>query len=190
MGGDDSFKLRFSFQPLTDVHLGSTHLRGHENGATMAYVYAFSGIAVFMLLLACINYMNLATARSLKRAKEVGIRKVVGSGRWQLIGQYLAESLLVTGLSLVIGLTLVQAVTPLFNHVTGKSISVLAFLGGPELLALAGIALLTGLVSGSYPAFVLSAFKPVEVLKGGVRTVARGCGSVGDWSCSSLPSPP
>jgi putative ABC transport system permease protein len=174
MGGDDTFKLIISFQPLTDVHLGSTHLRGHENGATMAYIYAFSGIAVFMLLLACINYMNLATARSLKRAKEVGIRKVVGSGRWQLIGQYLAESLLVTGLSLVIGLTLVQAVTPLFNHVTGKSISILAFLGGPELLALAGIALLTGLVSGSYPAFVLSAFKPVEVLKGGVRTVARG----------------
>ena len=174
MGGDDTFKLGISFQPLTDVHLGSTHLRGHENGATMAYVYAFSGIGVFMLLLACINYMNLATARSLKRAKEVGIRKVVGSGRWQLIGQYLAESMLVTGLSLVIGLTLLQLVTPLFNHVTGKSISVLAFLGGPELLALAGIALLTGLLSGSYPAFVLSAFKPVEVLKGGVRTVARG----------------
>jgi len=174
MGGDDGFKLSLSFQPLTDVHLRSTHLRGHENGATMAYVYAFSGIGVFMLLIACINYMNLATARSLKRAKEVGIRKVVGSGRWQLIGQYLAESLLVTGLSLVMGLTLVQLVTPLFNRVTGKSISVLSFLGGPELLALAGVALLTGLVSGSYPAFVLSAFKPVEVLKGGVSTVARG----------------
>jgi putative ABC transport system permease protein len=174
MGDEDGFKLSVSFQPLTDVHLGSTHLRGHENGATMAYVYAFSGIAVFMLLLACINYMNLATARSLKRAKEVGIRKVVGSGRWQLIGQYLAESLLVTGLSLILGITLVQVITPVFNHVTGKSISVLAFLGGPELLALAGIALLTGLVSGSYPAFVMSAFKPVEVLKGGARTVASG----------------
>jgi putative ABC transport system permease protein len=162
------------FQPLTRVHLGSNNLRGHENGATMAYVYAFSGIAVFMLLIACINYMNLATARSLKRAKEVGIRKTVGSSRRQLMGQYLLESTLVALLATVISLTLVQLSIPLFNHITAKRLSLMHFLDVQAVATLVAIALFTGLVSGSYPALVLSGYKPVQVLKGGIKSVPQG----------------
>ncbi len=171
---DSDFKFRFYLQPLTEIHFGSSHLRGHESGATRAYVYAFSGVALFVLLIACINYMNLATARSLKRAREVGVRKALGSARSQLVGQYLTESLLITALSVLISLTLVQVTMPLFEYVTGKKVDAFSWLDGQTLLLLGGVTVLTGLVSGSYPAFVLSGYKPVEVLKGGVKSSAKG----------------
>jgi putative ABC transport system permease protein len=176
LGNEDNPNVTFKLhlQPLTHIHFGSTHLRGHENGATMAYVYAFSGVALFMLVIACINYMNLATARSLKRAREVGVRKALGSGRRQLIGQYLTESMLTTLISVVISLTLVQVATPLFNHITGKNVSIFSFLDGQALLLLGAVTLFTGLVSGSYPAFVLSGYRPVEVLKGNPGTQPKG----------------
>ncbi len=174
MGNNPNFSLSFSFQPLTAIHLGSTHLRGHEKGAKAIYLYALSGIALFILVIACINYINLATAQALKRAKEVGIRKVAGSSRSQLIRQHLVESWLITLLSLVISLTLVQVCLPLFNHIAGKNISVWSFLDGPSLIVLASIVLLTGFLSGSYPAFILSRYKPVEVLKGSLKSTPKG----------------
>ena len=161
-------KVHFHLQPLTSIHLHSNYqvdLPGHGN---VQYVNIFFAVAIFILAVACINFMNLATARSARRAKEVGLRKVVGAGRRQLIGQFLGESLLISFLALLIAVGLVSLLLPVFNDLAGKKLAI-HLLDSKLILSLAGIALLTGLISGSYPALFLSGFRPVEVLKGNIK---------------------
>ena len=152
-------------QPLTDIHLKSDFSNGIEAGGDIRYVYIFGAIALFMLLIACINFMNLSTAGASKRAKEVGIRKVLGSVRYELIGQFLVESALLTLFSLVLALMLVKISLPVFNSLSGKHLQ-LNFLQNPLMfLALLLFWLFVSMLAGSYPAFYLSSFKPVAVLK-------------------------
>ncbi len=161
-------------QPLTDIHLRSD-LKPEselEPGGDIRYVYIFGAIALFMLLLACINFMNLSTASATKRAKEVGIRKVMGSEKSRLIGQFLAESTLLTALSLVLAIGLVWLTLPFLNDLSGKTLR-MNFLQTPWLLPnLLLFGLLVGLLAGSYPAFFLSSFKPITILKGKVAAAS------------------
>ncbi|WP_207435037.1 ABC transporter permease [Sabulibacter ruber] len=152
-------------QPLSDIHLNAEFQHDVSPPGNKSYVYIFSLVAIFILVIACINYMNLATARSAKRAREVGLRKVVGAHRLQIIRQFLSESVLITGLALVLALALVELSLPLFNSLTGKEFESGSFFTGPFVLALLAILLFVGVAAGSYPAFFLSGFKPVEVLK-------------------------
>ncbi len=153
-------------QPLTDVRLRSDVRAELQPGGDIAYVYLFSAIAVFVLLLACINFMNLATARSAGRAKEVGVRKVLGAARGQLLRQFLGEAVLLSLGAAALALALAALLLPLLNAVADKSMG-LGDLGVlPLLSGVLGLALLVGLLSGSYPAFFLSAFRPAGVLKG------------------------
>ena len=153
-------------QLLTDIHLHSDFTNDLEPEGDIRYVYIFSAIAFFMLLIACINFMNLSTAGASKRAREVGIRKVLGSMRMQLIRQFLTESILLSVLSLLVALVLVKIALPFFNHFSGKDLS-LQLAGNLWLLPfLLLLILITGIFAGSYPAFFLSSFKPVTVLKG------------------------
>lgn len=161
-------KITYELQPLTSIHLHSK-LEGETNG-DIGYVYTFAAVAFFMLLIASINYMNLATARSAKRAKEVGLRKVMGSVRSRLMAQFLTESVLMTVLALGASLLLVAALLPFFNTVAGKEIQFWQLLQPQFLLIALGIVAFTGLVSGSYPAFYLSSFEPASVLKGSFNT--------------------
>lgn len=154
--------------PMQKWHLYSEFKNGKVVGGRIQYVYLISIIGGFVLLLACINFMNLSTARSEKRAKEVGIRKTVGSLRGQLIGQFLSESLLVAFLALVFTLILAQLSLPFFNALADKQITIMWRNPWFWLLTV-GFTLFTGLVSGSYPAFYLSGFNPVKVLKGTFR---------------------
>ncbi|CAG5000041.1 hypothetical protein DYBT9275_02372 [Dyadobacter sp. CECT 9275] len=162
--------ITYQMQPLTSIHLHSK-LDGESNG-DIGYVYTFSAIAFFMLLIASINYMNLATAQSARRAKEVGLRKVMGSMKGALVTQFLTESVLITLVSLVSSLILVAALLPFFNTVSGKEIGYMQLLSPRFVLIGLSIVAFTGLVSGSYPAFYLSAFEPAQVLKGSFK--ARG----------------
>ncbi len=150
---------------MKNWHLYSDFKNGVIAGGRIQYVWLFGIIGVFVLLLACINFMNLSTARSEKRAKEVGIRKAVGSVRIQLIYRFLSESLMVTAFAFVLAILLVQLGLPFFNDIAGKK---MVILWNTPAFWLAGISfsLITGLISGSYPALYLSSFKPVKVLKG------------------------
>lgn len=174
--GDETGKgvtFLMTFQPLAKIHLYSSHLLGVGNGGNVAYVYTFSIIGLFILLIAIVNYVNLATARSAGRAREIGVRKAVGSLRRQLISQFLAESTLLTMLALLLSLLLLHAILPLFNALAAKSLSI--DLWQPESIALiAGGGLLIGLLSGLYPAVVLARFNPVTVLKGAFSTSGNG----------------
>ena len=165
-----TIKVDFHLQPLASIHLHSNlqvDLTGHGN---IQYVNIFFIVAIFILVVACINFMNLATARSARRAKEVGLRKVVGAGRGQLIRQFLGESLLITFFALLISLGLVLSFLPVFNNISEKDLSV-NFSDGKLLLSLLGMAVVTGLISGSYPALFLSGFLPVKVLKGDMKSM-------------------
>ena len=163
------FEINFSLQSLKDIHLYSTNLQidlpGHGNSQ---YVNIFLVVAFIILIVACINYMNLATARSARRAREVGLRKVIGADRGQLIFQFLGESLIISFLSLAISIGLVYLLLPAFNDLAQKE---LVFQLENTLIwtSLIVIALVTGLISGSYPALLLSGFKPVKVLKGRLK---------------------
>ncbi|TDX02350.1 ABC transporter permease [Dinghuibacter silviterrae] len=159
---DASFKADIALQPVDRIHLYSTYPYDITGHGDIRYVRIFSLVALIILLVACINFMNLATARSARRAKEVGVRKVIGAPRWQLIAQFLGESAVVTFLSLLAGLVLLFVALPFFNDALGTTLSV-DFAYGWILL---GVFLLTALVAGSYPALFLSGFKPVKVLKG------------------------
>ncbi len=152
-------------QAMQDWHLHSEFKNGMNTGGRIQYVWMFGIIGAFVLLLACINFMNLSTARAEKRAKEVGIRKAIGSLRSQLIGQFFSESLLAVTISLILALGLVEVLLPFFNHVADKQMAIQW--GSPYFwLLTAGFGLLTGLIAGSYPALYLSSFQPVKVLKG------------------------
>lgn len=172
-------QLGLFLQPLTDIHLHSdlkpeTEL---EPGGDIRYVYLFGAIAVFMLLLACINFMNLSTAVATKRAKEVGIRKVLGSEKSRLVGQFLTESALLTALSLGLAVGLVIVLLPAFNRLSGKALDLTSITGYGLLPGLLGFGLLVSLLAGSYPAFFLSSFRPITTLKGAVvMPVARRMG--------------
>ena len=167
---ENFIKADFKLQPLTSIHLQPSlqvDLPGHGN---IQYVNIFFIVAIFILVVACINFMNLATARSARRAKEVGLRKVVGALRGQLIKQFLGESLFVSFFSLVVAMALVGLFLPEFNELSQKQLTI-QLLDGKLLLSLIGIAVATGLLSGSYPALFLSGFQPVKVLKGSLKSL-------------------
>ncbi|MFN8353115.1 MAG: ABC transporter permease [Spirosomataceae bacterium] len=157
--------LGYSLMPITDIHLRSDRFPELSVNGNIQYVYIFSAVALFLLLIACINFMNLSTARSVKRAKEVGIRKVLGTERGALIGQFIAESTLTSYLAFVIALALAWALLPSFNLLTAK-VFTLGDLVQPSILpVLLLLPLGVGIVAGYYPAFFLSSFQPLEVLK-------------------------
>ena len=166
-GGERQAAQRsFHLQPLTDIHLHSNLEDELEPNGDMASIYLFSAIAFFILLIACINFTNLTTARSANRAREVSMRKVVGARRLQLVRQFLSEATLQATVAMVLALVLVELAMPVFNTLSGKALTFQLFAGWLIPLALIGIVLLIGVLAGSYPAFYLSAFRPVQVLKG------------------------
>lgn len=163
----------YFLQPLTDIHLYSDVEFEWEPNSDIAYIYIFSLIALAILAIACINFMNLATARSTRRAREVGIRKTLGSFHTQLIRQFLAESMIMSFLAIVTGLILVEFLLPWFSGLTGKHLAI-RYLGSyftiPLLL---GLVVFVGFAAGIYPAFFLASFKPVEVLKGTLKKMGK-----------------
>jgi putative ABC transport system permease protein len=161
--------LKLHLRPLIDIHLYS-HLRNElEANGDISYVYLFSVVAIFILVIACINFMNLATARSIKRAREVGIRKVMGSTRSNLTIQFLAESIILSVIAFVLALGLTDLVLPVFNVITEMHLTI-PYADMTLGLSLAAMAVIVGIAAGLYPGFVLSAFKPVQVLKGKLNT--------------------
>ena len=163
-----TFRKELGIQRFGDIYLHSNFKDGQLQGGRIEYVHLFTIVAAFILLIACINFMNLTTARSVGRAKEIGIRKVVGAVRPALIRQFIGEAVLLSVFSVILALGMVILLLPLFNHMTGKSISFPY--GAPSFwLCLAALTLLTGIVSGSYPALFLSAFRPIRVLKGTMK---------------------
>ncbi len=164
--GKYNIKIKYGVQPITDIHLKSTLLGEPEELGSMSYIWIFSAVAFFMLLIACINYMNLTTARSARRAKEIGIRKVTGSSKKQLVMQFLSESVLTAFVAVVLSAILVVLLLSLFNDISGKTFTLRTLIQPANIFLLLGIALFTGLAGGSYPAFYLSSFKPVSILKG------------------------
>src|SRR5450432_3828913 len=162
-------RLEYSLIPLTKIHLHSDRSFELSPSGNIQYVYIFGAVALFILLIACINFMNLTTARSAGRAKEVGIRKVLGTERRFLIFQFLTESTLMVIFSLILAIVIAYLVIPLFNDVASKSMSLSSLFAPYILPLLIALPLVVGLLAGSYPAFFLSAFRPIEVLKGKFR---------------------
>lgn len=165
---DAGIKTQLFLHPMRKWHLYSEFKDGVNTGGLITYVWLFGTIGVFVLLLACINFMNLSTARSEKRAREVGIRKAVGSARMQLVGQFFSESVLMSLFALALSLIVVQLALPWFNEVANKKISA-PWPNPLYWLAVVGFSLITGLIAGSYPAIYLSSFQPIKVLKGRFR---------------------
>ncbi|HEY3403682.1 MAG TPA: ABC transporter permease [Ohtaekwangia sp.] len=161
-------KIRYELQRITEIHLHSKIQDEAEAGGDISYIYVFGAVAAFMLIIACINYMNLATARSASRAKEVGIRKVMGSQRAQLMAQFITESVVIALIALAVSLILIYALLPLFNQLSSKELPFTYVTQAPVLLSLLGVVVFVGVIGGSYPAFYLSGFNPVNVLKGKV----------------------
>jgi len=162
-------------QPVERIHLysGGKYIADIRRQGDIEYVRIFSGIALLVLLIACVNFMNLSTARSERRAKEVGLRKVVGANRSQLIGQFLGEAMLMTLVAFGLALVLTQLLLPAFNDLSGKNLA-LSQLTLTTALGILGIALAAGIISGSYPAFVLSSYKPAETIKRGSGSAESG----------------
>ncbi len=166
------WRLRPMLQPLTDAHL---HPLGNEHGAPgdIRYVYIFSAIALFILVIACINFMNLATARSEMRAREVGMRKVLGSQQRQLVLQFLGESVLMALIAMLIAIVLIELLLPSFNAVANRELAIDYRNNWPFVASLLALTLFVGVLAGSYPAFFLSAIKPLEVFKSRTATGLR-----------------
>jgi len=169
-------KLGFSTQALTDIHLYSQIQDELEPNGNIRYLYLFGMIAGFIILLACINFMNLSTARAANRAKEVGVRKTIGGLRSRLIGQFLLESYMYTIASVLLGLAFVSVALNSFNLITGKEIAFGSLISPMFIGGIIAFTLVVGLAAGSYPAFYLTSFKPVEVLKGKVRAGMKSSG--------------
>lgn len=165
---DSTSNITLTAQQYADQYLHGKYENGVQVGGRIEYVRMFSVIAVFIIVIACINFMNLATARASEKAREVGIKKSIGAQRSSLIGQFLIESMLLTLISMTIAVMFVTLFLPTFNVITGKRI-VLDFGDNLLLLTIAGITIVTGLIAGSYPAFYLSAFRPAAVLKGQIK---------------------
>jgi putative ABC transport system permease protein len=164
----------YSLQSISDIHLHSPVRYDTEPTGNSAYVYIFAFVGFFILLIAGLNFMNLSTSRSIKRAKEVGLRKVVGAQKWQLVSQFLGESLMVSLLSLGLAMGMATLTIPLVTRVTGITLNFSQLLTPLVLIALIGGSILVGLAAGTYPALVLSAFRPVATLKGIIRHDSRG----------------
>jgi len=165
-------KIRYEAQPVTSIHLHSKLQGEPEELGSMSYIWIFSAVAFFMMLIASINYMNLTTARSARRAKEIGIRKVTGSSKKQLVMQFLGESLLTAFMAVLISAVLVLLLLPFFNSISGKAFTLHTLMQPFNILLLLSIGLFTGLVGGSYPAFYLASFKPVSILKGALSSAS------------------
>lgn len=166
--------IRLSLTPLTDIHLHSNRQRELGINGNVEYVYIFSLIAIFILVLACINFMNLSTARSASRAREVGVRKVLGSSRRYLVAQFLSESVMLTLVATILAVLIAWAALPLFNQVSGKSLVITVYTFKWLLPAMLLIVVMVGMFAGAYPAFYLSAFRPIHVLKGQLVSGFKG----------------
>ncbi len=169
-------------QPYADMYLHGNFENGVQAGGRIAYVKLFSIIAIFILVIACINFMNLSTAKASRRIKEVGVKKAIGASRLNLIVQYMGESTVLAFLSLMLATIIVQLLLPEFNQITGKSLAL-----KPDLrliLSFVSVALFTGFVSGSYPALYLSGFNPMRVLKGSSGSFGQNTGEL--WARKGL----
>ncbi len=171
--GEVDVPREFFLHPMERWRLHSTFENGKEAGGMIDYVIGFSAIAIFIVVIACINFMNLATARSERRAREVGVRKSVGSRRRELIFQFLGESLLITTISFLLALVVVEVALPFYNDLTQKKLF-LDFTAPLFWMVSIAVVIVTGVVSGSYPAIYLSSFNPVQVLKGKVQIGRSG----------------
>ncbi len=160
----------FSLTPLTSIHLHSNKTAELDANGNIQYVYIFGAIAAFILLIACVNFMNLSTARSANRAKEVGIRKVLGSLRGSLISQFMIESVLISFVAMLLAIGFAWLLLPVFNQLSAKHMELGLFTRGWLWPSMLGLVLLVGLLAGSYPAFYLSAFQPIAVLKGSIAS--------------------
>jgi putative ABC transport system permease protein len=169
-----NIKIEYVLEPITRIHLYSTNAGEPEPTGSIKYVYIFMIVAVFLVLIAAMNYMNLATARSTKRAREVGLRKVVGSGRGPIMLQFLSESVVFTLISLVLSLMLLILLLPKFNELAGRTFDLQVVYSPVILVTVIGILLIVGIIGGSYPAFFLSRFSPVTVLKGEITQGTAG----------------
>jgi putative ABC transport system permease protein len=158
--------FKFWMAPLTDIHLKSIQSQELSANGNIQYVYIFSIVALFVLLIACINFMNLSTARASQRAKEVGVRKVMGSERSQLMFQFFTECILVSFIALFIALILVIILLPFFNEISAKSLSINHLFTTKSLFIMCVMPIIVGILAGSYPAIFLSSFQPIQVLKG------------------------
>ncbi len=161
-------------QSLTKIHLHSNTKYDIKGQGDIRYIYILTVIALFVLLIACINFMNLSTARSTNRAKEIGVRKVVGAFRTNIMQQFLGESMLLALIALIIALFMIQLFLPFFNNLSGKQLSLKEIENIGIIVKLLGVAIFTGIISGSYPALLLSSFKPVHILKGTRAKGSRG----------------
>jgi len=166
--------IKYILEPITRIHLYSTKAGEPEPTGSITYVYIFGIIAIFLVLIAAMNYMNLATARSTRRAREVGLRKVVGSRRGPLVFQFLSESMVFTLISLLISIVLIIILLPKFNELAGKSFNLHILYSPVVLLSLLAVVIIVGIFGGSYPAFFLSRFSPVTVLKGDITQGSAG----------------
>ena len=163
----------YYLRPLKDIHLYSQAEDELEPGGDIKYVYLFSAIGLFIILIACINFMNLSTAKSAGRAKEVGLRKTFGSLRGQLMNQFLVESLIFSVISGLLAIVLVYILLPVFNNFAGKAIPTTTLFSLEMVSLVVGLSFIVGIITGSYPAFYLTAFRPSEVLKGTVKSGAK-----------------
>ncbi|MCU0455439.1 MAG: ABC transporter permease [Bacteroidales bacterium] len=167
-------KIEYILEPITRIHLYSTNPGEPEPTGSVTYVVIFGIVALFLILIAAMNYMNLATARSAGRAREVGLRKVVGSRRGLLVSQFLSESIVLTLISLLVSIILLIILLPKFNLLAGKTFD-LSILHSPEMiLSLLAVIIVVGIIGGSYPAFFLSRFSPITVLKGEITQGSAG----------------
>ena len=164
----------YFMQPMTDIHLYSKVDGNIEAPGDIAYVYLLSIVSIFIIVIACINFMNLSTARSAGRAKEVGIRKTVGAPKKGLVSQFLLESIIISAVSTLLAVGVIYIALPFFNQITEKSIGEENILSPVSLVAMGLIIIVVGFLAGSYPAFYLTSFKPTEVLKGKIRQGAKG----------------
>lgn len=164
----------YYLQPIQDIYLTS-HLSGElKPNGNITYVYIFSIAAAFILIIACINFMNLATARSVERAKEVGIRKVMGSRKTQLVAQFLSESILITLMSAGVAILFTRLFQPIFSSLSGKELMIFDFLTLPNVLFVIIAVLVIGTLAGLYPAFMISSYSPIEILRGSLKSSSKG----------------
>lgn len=177
----DGNHISYVVRPLTEIHLHAANQYEIEANSDAKYVYIFSAIALLILLIACVNFMNLSTAQSANRAKEVGIRKVAGSLKSNLITQFLTESIMVSFISLLLSMGLAMLFLPMFNQLANKEMSVATFFSTWLFPVTLGLVIIVGLIAGSYPALYLSSFKPVLVLKGKIAS-----GFKNNWLRSGL----
>jgi putative ABC transport system permease protein len=172
--GPMNITMTYILEPITKIHLYSTNAGEPEPTGSITYVYIFGIVAIFLVLIAAMNYMNLSTARSTKRAREVGLRKVVGSRRTPLIVQFLSESVIFTIISLIFSLIILMVLMPKFNILAGKAYDLHAIYSPVVILSIIAVIFIVGIIGGSYPAFYLSRFSPVTVLKGSITKGSGG----------------